>query len=322
MKKQTIVVEKCAAARASQPNLRVGLSRPDGTCRSGGAAFPTLRRGAILGCPFGTKARSRFGTGMQEAFALMCATGMLLTGCSTTKHAPKPAKEEKIHERAWIGGQYKFARRSSMWIPFAPSDAHLDAFPASLGHSNRAGIFIKSLSTNTPAYQAGLREGDLILAVGHQPVKSLKTFWHSFDETHPGATLTMEAWRDGQRFECNVIVGRETFKDWGMFAVGIWLPSLSKIGPFDLWPDPGFDLVALGFQAVPERKELHSPEGRFRRACQKNGEFTAYDQDWRAWLAIFSLQKGKNVLAQESVPPQSASASGLHGSEASAAGRP
>src|ERR1041385_582503 len=202
---------------------------------------------------------------MKNPLFCLCLALIVTAGCSTTKHAAKPAKEEKIHERAWIGGQYKLARRSSMWIPFAPSEPHLDAFPASLGHSNRAGIFIKSLSTNTPAYQAGLREGDLILAVDHQPIKSLRAFWHSIEASHPGAALPVEGWHNGERFECNVTAGRETFKHWGMFAVGIWLPSVSKIGPFDLWPDPGFDLVALGFQATPERKELHSPEGRFRR---------------------------------------------------------
>ena len=119
--------------------------------------------------------------------------------------------------------------------------------------------------------------------------------------------MPIEAWHKGERFECSVTVGRETFKHWGVFAVGIWFPSLSKIGPVDLWPDPGFDLGALGLQATPERKELHSPEGNYRRACQK-GKFTVSDQDWRAWLAIFSVQKGKNIQSQESVAPRTASA--------------
>jgi hypothetical protein len=148
--------------------------------------------------------------------SLFCLLAILVAGCSTTKHAAKPPPE-KVHERAWIGGEYKLARRSSMgFIPFAPYEEHLDAFPASLGRSNHAGIFISSLSTNAPAYQAGLREGDLVLGINHHPIKSLKAFWHCIDETRPGASVPIEAWRTRDRFECSVIVGRETFKHWGV----------------------------------------------------------------------------------------------------------
>jgi membrane-associated protease RseP (regulator of RpoE activity) len=247
---------------------------------------------------------------------LLCLLGILPAGCATSK--PKPVPEaEKVHERGWIGGEFKLAHRSSGWNWFFGAREEFDStYPRGLAQSNRAGILITALSTNAPTRLAGLREGDLILTLNQQPITTMKAFRQTVDRTQPGTSLPIAAWREGQSLECNVTVGRETFKNVGVFAVGLFLPRPGDIGPFDLLPDPGFNLGVLGYDPTPEdRKELGSAKGIYHRAC-KGGKYQPSDQDWRVWLAIFSVWKSKTILSQEAVPARTSSAT------AGAAGQP
>jgi hypothetical protein len=102
-------------------------------------------------------------------------------------------------------------------------------------------------------------------------------------------------------------VGREIYKTWGNFTIGLWFPNLSDFGHFDLWPNPGFDLWALGFEpGSDDRKELGSAESIYHRGC-RGGKYTPSDTDWNAWLVIFSVSEGKNIESQENVPALSES---------------
>jgi hypothetical protein len=102
-------------------------------------------------------------------------------------------------------------------------------------------------------------------------------------------------------------VGRETYKNWGTFSIGLTLPNLSDFGHFDLWPNPGFDLWALGFEPSSDhRKELASAESIYYRAM-RGEKYTPSDTDWHTWLVIFHVSRGKNIESQESVPTASES---------------
>jgi PDZ domain len=238
---------------------------------------------------------------------LLCMVAVLVSGCSTTNTKSKPEPEE-VHQRGWIGGEFKLARRTTAGdVFFGSADEHISTLPHGLGSSNRAGILITALSSNTPARQAGLRKGDLILACNHQPITTVKAFYQLLDRTEPGTSLPIAAWRDGKTLECNVRVGRETFKNWGFFTVSFALPRLPELDPRDLFPTPGFNLIALGYDPSPDdRKELGSAESTYLRAC-KGAKYEPSDRDWTAWLAIFNVAKGKNILSQESVPARTAS---------------
>jgi len=223
---------------------------------------------------------------------------MLADGCASTK---TKQEAEKVHERGWIGGEFKLARRSSFGLVlFGTKDEFISGLPKEVEKTNRAGLLITALSTNAPAQQAGLREGDLILAVDHKPVTSLKAFYRQIDRTQPGTALPVAAWRAGKKIEMDVPVGRETFKHWGTFAVGLTLPSPSNIGPFNILPDPDFDLAVLGFAQPADHKEIDSVEGRYQRALHE--KYLPSDEEWNAYLAIFRVSRGKNILSQESVP--------------------
>jgi membrane-associated protease RseP (regulator of RpoE activity) len=211
--------------------------------------------------------------------------------CST-KEKDKTAPE---HHRGWIGGQYKMARRRWSWSD--TTDAVI-AFPKSLTNTQK-GILITSLSTNTPAYLAGLREADLILEFDHQKIKSLADFRRRIDQADPGASLAVQIYRHGELKDCAVTVGRETFCEHGNFAVAIPLgvprPNLKF--------NPSFSLLALGLTwQSNKRTELDSAEETFRRENEK--EHYASDPYWHAWAGPIFVSRSREIRTQEIVPAE------------------
>src|SRR5262249_47664110 len=152
-----------------------------------------------------------------------------------------------------------------------------------------------TLRSNTPAYQSGLREGDLILRVGERPVASLSTFRKRIDAAKPGATLPLTLFRDGEILEQRVVVGRETVERWHSLGFGLMLsPKL------DLWPNDEFSLMALGYKRQQKRVEMDSPEVRFIQRTQAEAVSTrGFDgrEGWEMWLALFSVGERKRILS-------------------------
>jgi membrane-associated protease RseP (regulator of RpoE activity) len=210
---------------------------------------------------------------LNSATGLVClgALATLLTGCGTTQSAA--TKEKPPLERGWLGGQFREAK----------------SFPKSVADRQPEGVLVGQLRTNTPAAVAGLREGDLILELNHQPVAKLTDFRRTIDQTAPGALLAVTASRDGQMADYQVPVGREKFRNGGNFAIG--LPSFAH--GWQLWPTksrPGLSVVFAGYSVNAGHREELAPR-------QKE----AYDEHWKVWLAIMELSKGQRVVAQEMV---------------------
>jgi hypothetical protein len=215
------------------------------------------------------------------AVLLSCAVAVLLTGCASNKRDKPP------QVRGWIGGEYKVARKWSFHRQFSWNWSVVNdpAFPESALHSSRA-IKLVALSTNTPAYVAGLRVNDLVLEADHQRVDRLQDFWKKIDPQKPGTLLPLKVYRDGKMTDYDVTVGRQTFRHEGLFAM--CLPSF--VEAWDLWPDPGFSLVFLGYQTgrnVRQDLGTHNP---------------AVDGQWRAWLGIFEISTSKRILSQTNSP--------------------
>jgi hypothetical protein len=225
------------------------------------------------------------------------AAAFLLAGPATQ------AKDKPVQERGWMGGAYDCARstrsRSEWWFG---ADHTLYTFPPALAKTQGAGIFTASLATNTPAYLAGLREGDLILALGGRPVTGLPEFWQAVTGRHPGSLLLVKAYRAGQMVECRVTVGREKYKPLGYFTIclpGFWGP----LHPVPTPEAPRFSLMALGYEWPDNQPvEFASVKEQYEHNCHPKDKQTGYDTDWRFWLAIFEVKKGKQIVAQEIVP--------------------
>src|SRR5262245_43147619 len=146
--------------------------------------------------------------------AFMCLA-LLTTGCASNK---------VIQPRGWIGGEFLVAMRPSWRI--SGGDAQLvPALPKQLQGNPKAAIFVSEVYSNTPLAVAGLHTGDLILAANRQPVEKLTAFQRIVDGCKPGSTISLSVFRDGETQEHRVTIGRESYKDWHAFTIGIGISS-------------------------------------------------------------------------------------------------
>jgi hypothetical protein len=217
---------------------------------------------------------------MKNTFTFLAA-GLLalsLAGCAGTK-------TKTVSQRGWIGGEYVLAKSGTHLLTLANSPDVRGTLPKSLRSTQKAAIQITSMATNAPAQAAGLRKGDFVLEVNHRPVTSLQAFRRAIDRSEPGVLLPIRAYRDGQFTDYQVAVGREKYKNGGYLS--ITLPTV--VHRWDLWPNPGFSLVCVGYE----------PDPGLRHDLGKANE--VYDENWSAYLVFMEVSCGKRVLAQEPV---------------------
>jgi len=206
----------------------------------------------------------------------LCALIILLAGCASEKTRP-------IAQRGWIGGEYALAKPSGFMVAMSSSSGVVGGLPKAVRQIQKAAILVTKMDTNAPASLAGLRKGDYVLELNHQPVTSLQDFRRMVDRSEPGTTLAVKAYRNGQAVECNLPVGREKYKNGG--TLSLTFPTV--VHQWDLWPNPGFSLVVVGYE----------PNPGVRRNLGKDRE--TYDEEWKAYLGFMELSVGKRVLSQE-----------------------
>ena len=91
------------------------------------------------------------------------------------------------------------------------------------------GVLVLQVVPGSPAEQAGLQDGDVILAVNDIKMRSGAALIRYISNTSPGTTLTVRRWRDGQEADVSVQVGAPTN------------PATEEAG---LPPDPSAALLA------------------------------------------------------------------------------
>jgi len=213
--------------------------------------------------------------------ALVIAVAGLGSGCAS--HPKKP-----FHERAWLGGQYAAVKRTS-GLSFEHA---IRVFPPSVPKDVRYGLLATRVETNSPARQAGLQEGDLILKIHGEPVTSLGDFYKRIDGLKPGTNLSLTVFRNGQTVELEAKLGREVFEKWKDLGIGLF------VAPPDLWPNPGFSLIFLGYKPTPAiRSSLDTVQGNYYRSCGATN--APQDPGWHVWAGIFSLGRHDTVLSQQ-----------------------
>ena len=256
---------------------------------------------------------SRF---LRRAGALLAGALLIpLTGCVSSYRAGGN------YERGWIGGEYKLA--TADWFKSYKNDDSIGvhfrwryssygpeaipAFPEAPMKTQKNGVLVTALASNTPASLGGLQAGDLILTVGGQPVTSLHDFWQTIDNLTPGSAVRVAVWRDDQPVDCRVTVGRERFES--TWDLDTRVPSFWE-GLHPL-PSPNFSLGVLGSVRAPEtRVELASPEtsysSKYGYAGDNFDKFEPIDDQRKTWLVLFKVTSGKRILSQENVPASTA----------------
>ncbi len=97
-------------------------------------------------------------------------------------------------ERGWLG----------VAVQDAPAEASRDAAPAAA----RRGVVIAGVERDSPAARAGLRTGDLVLAVNGERVESSRALVRNVAAVPPGQTVRVTVLRDGRERDLPVEIGR------------------------------------------------------------------------------------------------------------------
>ena len=94
----------------------------------------------------------------------------------------KQLKEQGKVTRGWIG------------IKIQP---HSDDIAKSLDLQGKSGIIISGVTEDSPAKQAGLEAGDIILSINNQPTGNTQSFSRLIAESSIGTEISISLWRNG-----------------------------------------------------------------------------------------------------------------------------
>jgi membrane-associated protease RseP (regulator of RpoE activity) len=227
---------------------------------------------------------------MRAQIILTVIAIIIFSGCASSE---KKAQTKEIYERPWIGGS--FERVST------PAAVRTNAQQKFAGH----GMLVTRLREETPLAKAGVAEGDLLLAVNGKNVRFQKHLDKAIDNS--GADpIALTIFRAGEIAEKSIIPGVEQYQKIHhiIFAIG-----LSTRFDFDIFPNPNFSLVALGYETKDNRLDIHDAVSKYRIA---QGEDYRDDKDgwkglsseegWKAWLGPFAYSENKLVISQEPAP--------------------
>lgn len=92
------------------------------------------------------------------------------------------------------------------WLGIEPQDITPDLARA-FGLKQRDGVIIASVIRNGPAWQAGLRVGDIVLELNGQPVRDAIGLLNQIAPLTPSEKATLRVVRDGRKREMDVRVG-------------------------------------------------------------------------------------------------------------------
>ncbi|MDR9389115.1 MAG: trypsin-like peptidase domain-containing protein [Wenzhouxiangella sp.] len=95
--------------------------------------------------------------------------------------------------RGWIGAQFIDPRLNA---PYVEASAP-------------AGAEVSQVLRQSPAYEAGLTQGDRIVAINSEPIEDARALSFAIAQTPPGATLELELFRDQQRFVTQIEVEQQ-----------------------------------------------------------------------------------------------------------------
>lgn len=76
-----------------------------------------------------------------------------------------------------------------------------------LGLEDTSGALVANVLEGSPAASAGVRSGDVVTAIGAQPVDTPKALSRAVAELEPGTTAQLTVWRNGEAVELAVTIG-------------------------------------------------------------------------------------------------------------------
>ena len=120
-----------------------------------------------------------------------------------------------VVERGWLG------------VNIQPLN---DEIAQSLGLEKAEGALVAQVNDDSPAEKAGLRAGDVIIAVGDERIEKLRELPRVIADITPGARQDLTVWRDGKPTALTVEIGRLPETDEAADAVPSDMPVEAEVG--------------------------------------------------------------------------------------------
>lgn len=208
---------------------------------------------------------------------------VMLCGCASKN---QQAKTKPVLTRPWIGGHFETVATP----PVVRTNA---AF-------GKQGALLTVVHKEAPLDKAGLQEADLVLAINGQKVKSETEIRDRIDK-NGASPSTLTIYRAGEILEKSVTPGTERYEKWNDVMVSLGFHTRFEI---DVFPDPEFNLAAVGFEKNRDRLDLRDPKARYEAELIKqghNGEWKGMrsDEGWKFWLGPFAYAKHLVIHSQE-----------------------
>jgi Do/DeqQ family serine protease len=73
-----------------------------------------------------------------------------------------------------------------------------------LNYAGRKGVMVKAIEPESPAHRAGLREGDVLVAIGNKKITGLDDYLAASKAVTAGDSLEIQTWRGGQARTINL----------------------------------------------------------------------------------------------------------------------
>ncbi len=165
---------------------------------------------------------------------------------------------------------YGRVRRAILGVVIDPVT---DQTARSEGLSKPTGAYIQSVQRGSPAEKAGLRQGDIVLAVNGSEVVSVNDLQTKIAQHHPGDVVRLDVWRDGEKWQVDVELGEVPPEE---------LPPVSATEPKET--KPLFENLGITLRELtPEEKErfgvdtgLYVEDVVFGSPAAKSGMFRSH----------------------------------------------
>jgi len=238
-----------------------------------------------------------------EDLAMKRSQGVLVLAGILVFFASGCASPKAVYQRGWIGGKYlesnpTFLKELSSNY-FKTDQGVIPALPDVIKSQQSGGVFVSRTYDGTPAKEAGVREGDLIVRIDGRKVENVKDMRRLIDWSQPGTRLIMAVYRNGNVTDIPVVVGVERYQKEHYFSLGLGLGT-----EFDPIPHPEFNLLEIvKWEVNHTRVELKSPEYNYFQAVSQNhfgllGNKVNFE-GWDTRFLIFGLGGRKVVLSQD-----------------------
>ncbi len=108
---------------------------------------------------------------------------------------------------AKIIDQIKSGKKVSRgWIGVSIQDVDENTAKA-LGMKEPRGALVGSVMENEPAAKAGMKDGDIIIAVDKKDIEDASALLRAIADKAPGSAAVLTVWRDGKNLDLNVTLG-------------------------------------------------------------------------------------------------------------------